>query len=85
MALEYPEEKEIASFDGFVKSPSVPFGAGLRFSFVVAAHLLVRLTPQFLHALQGGGKRSVPHIGRETSRPYNQKPSFHCLLARRSS
>jgi hypothetical protein len=33
--------------DGFVKSPS----AALRFNFVVAAHLLVRLTPQFLRAL----------------------------------
>jgi hypothetical protein len=37
--------------DGFVKSPSVPLGAGLRGNFVVAAHLLVRLTPQFLRAL----------------------------------
>jgi len=32
--------------DGFVKSPS----AALRFNLVVAAHLLVRLTPQFLRA-----------------------------------
>jgi len=34
-------------FDGFVKSPS----AALRCNFVVAAHLSVRLTPQFLSAL----------------------------------
>jgi hypothetical protein len=34
--------------DGFVKSPS----AALRFNFVVAAYLQVRLTPQFLRALQ---------------------------------
>jgi hypothetical protein len=33
--------------DGFVKSPS----AALRFNFVVAAHLLVRLAPQFSRAL----------------------------------
>jgi hypothetical protein len=33
--------------DGLVKSPS----AALRCNFVVAAHLLVRLTPQFLRAL----------------------------------
>jgi hypothetical protein len=33
--------------DGLVKSPS----AALRFNFVVAAHLYVRLTPQFLRAL----------------------------------
>jgi hypothetical protein len=32
--------------DGIVKSPS----AALRFNFVVAAHLEVRLTPQFLRA-----------------------------------
>jgi hypothetical protein len=32
--------------DGFVKSPS----AALRFNLVVAAHLEVRLTPQFLRA-----------------------------------
>jgi hypothetical protein len=32
--------------DGFVKSPA----AALRFNFVVAAHPLVRLTPQFLRA-----------------------------------
>jgi hypothetical protein len=37
--------------DGFVKSPSVPLGAGLRFTFVVAAHIGVRRTPQFLRAL----------------------------------
>jgi len=33
--------------DGFVKSPS----AALHFTFVVAAHLKVRLTPQFLCAV----------------------------------
>jgi len=33
--------------DGLVKSPS----AALRGNFVFAAHLLVRLTPQFLRAL----------------------------------
>jgi hypothetical protein len=33
--------------DGFVKSPS----AALRFNFIVAAHFLVRFTPQFLRAL----------------------------------
>jgi hypothetical protein len=33
--------------NGFVKSPS----AALRFNFVVAAHLVVRLIPQFLRAL----------------------------------
>jgi hypothetical protein len=33
--------------DGFVKSPS----AALHFNFVAAAHLQVRLTPQFLRAL----------------------------------
>jgi hypothetical protein len=33
-------------FDGFVKSPS----AALRGNFVAAAHLNVRLTPQFLRA-----------------------------------
>jgi len=27
------------NLDGFVKSPSVPLGAGLRCNFVVAAHL----------------------------------------------
>jgi len=37
--------------DDFVKSPSVPLGAGLRGNFVAAAHPLVRLTPQFLRAL----------------------------------
>jgi hypothetical protein len=37
-------------FDGLVKSPSVPLEAGLRGNFVVAAHLFVRLTPQFLRA-----------------------------------
>jgi len=36
------------SYDGFVKSPS----AALRCNFVVAAHLDVRLAPQFLRALQ---------------------------------
>jgi hypothetical protein len=36
--------------DGFVKSPP----AALRFNFVVAAHLKVRLTPQFLRALHLG-------------------------------
>jgi hypothetical protein len=35
------------TLDGLVKSPS----AALRFNFVVAAHLEVRLTPQFLRAL----------------------------------
>jgi len=33
--------------DGFVKSPS----AALRFDFVIAAHLLVRLIPQSSRAL----------------------------------
>jgi len=33
--------------DGFAKSPS----SALRFNFVVAAHPLVRLTPQLLRAL----------------------------------
>jgi len=33
--------------DGFVKSPS----AALRFTFVVAAYLKVRFTPQVLRAL----------------------------------
>jgi hypothetical protein len=33
--------------NGFVKSPS----AALRCNFVAAAHLFVRLTPQFLRAL----------------------------------
>jgi hypothetical protein len=28
-----------SEIDGLVKSPSVPLGAGLRFNFVVAAHL----------------------------------------------
>ncbi len=41
-------EPSKAKFDGLVKSPS----AALRFNFVVAAHLYVRLTPQFLRALQ---------------------------------
>jgi hypothetical protein len=36
--------------NGFVKSPSVPLGAGLRGNFVVVAHLEVRLPPQFLRA-----------------------------------
>jgi len=35
------------TLDGFVKGPS----AALRFNFVAAAHLLMRLTPQFLRAL----------------------------------
>jgi len=34
--------------DGFVKNPS----AVLRFNFVVAAHMFVRFTPQFLRALR---------------------------------
>ena len=33
--------------DGFARILSVPFGAGLRFTFVLAAGLLARLTPQF--------------------------------------
>jgi len=36
-----------ANSDGLVKSPSAAF----RCNFVVAAHLSVRLTPQFLRAL----------------------------------
>jgi hypothetical protein len=31
------------NFDGLVKSPSVPLEAGLRFNFVVAAHLVSAL------------------------------------------
>jgi hypothetical protein len=32
-----------ANNDGLVKNPSVPLGAGLRFNFVVAAHLVSAL------------------------------------------
>jgi hypothetical protein len=46
--------------DGFAKSPS----AALRFNFVPAAHMGVRLTPQFLRAL---------HLELFT------KPSLRCL------
>ncbi len=56
----------LVKFDGFVKSPS----AALRFNFVVAAHLLVRLTPQFLRAL---------HLELFT------KPSFRRLFTRSSN
>jgi len=43
-----------AIIDGLVKIPSVPLGAGLRFNFVVVPRNAgyVRLTPQFLRALQ---------------------------------
>jgi hypothetical protein len=51
------------NFDGFVKSPSVLLGAGLRFNFVFAAHLEVRFPPQFLRAWQGGGERRSPEMG----------------------
>jgi hypothetical protein len=54
------------SFDGFVKGPS----AALRFNFAVAAHLKVRLTPQFLRAL---------HL-----EPFT-KPSFCGILTRSPS
>jgi hypothetical protein len=54
-------------FDGLVKSPS----AALRFNFIVAAHLYVRLSPQFLRAWHGRGTLRVPDIGRDASRPYN--------------
>jgi hypothetical protein len=54
------------NFDGFVKSPS----AALRCNFVVAAHLSVRLTPQFLRAL---------HLELFT------KPSFWRLFTRSSN
>jgi len=37
----------LMNYDGFVKSPS----AALRFTFVVAAYLVVRLSPQLLRAL----------------------------------
>jgi len=53
-------------FDGLVKSPS----AALRGNFVVAAHLYVRLTSQFLRAL---------HLELFT------KPSFWRLFARLSN
>ncbi len=33
--------------EGFARISSVPFGAGLRFTVVLAAALLARLTPQF--------------------------------------
>jgi hypothetical protein len=36
---------------GFGKDPSVPFGAGLRFNFVVAARPNVRRPLKFLRAL----------------------------------
>ena len=43
----YDMQNVLGIKDGLVKSPS----AALRFNFVVAAHLLVRFTPQFLRAL----------------------------------
>jgi hypothetical protein len=48
--MKYPsriKSIDAMNFDGLVKSPS----AALRFNFVIAAHLLVRLIPQFLRAL----------------------------------
>jgi len=55
--------------DGLVKSPS----AALRCNFVVAAHLEVRLTPQFLRALHCRGERALAREnGRPAGRPYNR-------------
>ena len=56
-------------FDGFVKSPSVLLGAGLRFTFVVAAYLIVRFTPQVLRALHCRGERRSPDHGRPLDAP----------------
>jgi hypothetical protein len=42
------------SFDGPVKSPSVPLGAGLRFNFVVAAYLARTLHSSVLARLASG-------------------------------
>ena len=59
-------------FDGFVKSPS----AALRFTFVVAAYLIVRFTPQVLRALHGRGERRSPAQGRPAGRPYNRNQHY---------
>jgi hypothetical protein len=58
---------QMSNVNGLVKSPS----AALRFNFVAAPHVQVRLTPQFLRALHCRGTLRVPDIGREASRPYN--------------
>jgi hypothetical protein len=63
-------------FDGLVKSPS----AALRGNFVAAAHLYVRLTPQFLRALHGRGERRSPENGRPAGRPYNRNHRFADFL-----
>jgi hypothetical protein len=60
--------------DGFVKSPAVPLGAGLRFNFVVAAHPLVRLTPQFSRALH------LELFTKPSSGDYLKGPLFLWLL-----
>jgi hypothetical protein len=46
--------QEIVNFDGFVKSPSVPLEAGLRFNFVVAAHLVSALHSSVFARLASG-------------------------------
>jgi len=43
--LTAPTDNLLENIDGFVKSPSVPLGAGLRFTFVVVAYLVS--TPHF--------------------------------------
>jgi hypothetical protein len=43
----------------------------------------VRLTPEFLRALQGRGTLRVPDTGREASRPYNRDhlwPTFYEII-----
>jgi len=44
----------------------------LRGNFVVAAHLFVRLTPQFLRALHGRGEPRSPEHGLPAGRPYKR-------------
>jgi len=41
----------------------------LRGNFVVAAHQLVRVTPQFLRALHGRGERRSPDMGVQQDAP----------------
>ena len=62
---EYDKLWKLSDLDGFVKSPSVPLGAGLHFNFVVAAHLVSALHSSVF-------VRLVPPVAGE----FFTKPSF---------
>jgi len=53
IATEGTEHTEL-NLDGFVKSPSVLLGAGLRLNFVVAAHLVSALNSSVFARLASG-------------------------------